>query len=183
MTKEDKLVVEEFKNLFPDGIYDTIKNIKIKNADLYNLIEKQAKKHHLKPKDYLDTLGFSKNNKSKSKYDYYNLHNLLNKYNIKASDIAEIFNCSRQNISAKIAITNYTQDNLWIIPLSQDEIKIIVDNLYENKICFFSNEFSYMIFDKTDVFDKKALLLRHNNTIKLLYELPDEIQNALKNKI
>lgn len=172
-------LLDELTFMFPDKSYKKISDISRNNQALYSYINKQAKIHNIKPEAYLKSIGFTKSSNNCIKYDIFNLTKLLNEYSIKDADIARLMNCSGENIRQKLKKNVNKNQNEWLIPLSQEEITLVCDHIYKHELLFISPTFSFSIVDNLKDQTVKALVIRQNMTVKLLFEFPTQIKRAL----
>lgn len=181
--ESENLTDDEIKELllesFPNGI---VINLSKSNPELYRIVRECAKRSGVKVPEYIEQLGLlmqSKRNHSKvvSSYDFQTMNILLDEYEIKEAEIAQILGCTRQNINSK---KGESSDNgTWLLNLTSEEERVVCEHISMLQEEFIGKEFSFALIKPKKNSMGKALIVRNGVSVKVVFSLPKTIIEAL----
>ena len=94
--------------------------------------------------------------------------------------MARILNCSRQNINDKLKKESQSENGTWLKQLDPDEESKICGRIQNRKDSETNVKFSFALITANTNPYEKALILRNCTKVKVAFELPKAIENALK---
>ena len=113
-------------------------------------------------------------------YDIQTMRFLLANYKINKAKLARILNCSRQNINDKLKKESQSENGTWLKQLDPDEESKICGRIQNRKDSETNVKFSFALITANTNPYEKALILRNCTKVKVAFELPKAIENALK---
>lgn len=181
-TRMDNEIINSLKKQYPDNVISHLNKV---NPKLYSKVRKIAKELGLSPSEYCKQLGFKVINGRQTtgavaSYDIQTMRILLDEFDINEARLAAILNCSRQNINDKLKRNSSNADGTWLTLLDSNEESQICNQIQEMKDTEIGDKFSFSLLTSRENPYKKALIFREGTTVKVAFELPATIENALQ---
>lgn len=175
-------IINSLKKQYPDNVISHLNKV---NPKLYSKVRKIAKELGLSPSEYCKQLGFEVINgrqttRAVASYDIQTMRKLLDEFDINEARLAAILNCSRQNINDKLKRNSSNADGTWLMLLDSNEESQICNQIQEMKDTEIGDKFSFSLLTSRENPYKKALIFREGTTVKVAFELPATIENALQ---
>ncbi|MEC1526063.1 HNH endonuclease [Neobacillus niacini] len=172
LSKIESLLVEQF----PDKVIVRLSDISIETN---NLLLKFCREEDIKRSDLVARIGFTVGTQG-GRYDIAAMKRLHDEFSCNQATMARWLGVTREAIRKKV--TNNTRSTAnWIVEdLDEEGYRLFFDLLEQREFTYEDDSSVFYIFN--DMNDKVAIFYKRDDVIKVLFDMPEKINEALSSK-